>query len=268
VAGQRLADHGDEVSVDLVAEVGSNHNGNGYTAMMLIDEAAKAGATTVKFQHYPDARYGPNSMPRNWLHMLDQHAKNKGVGFLCSVFDQRTLEEYVAGCQPTMVKIASPELTDHRLLHAAADAGLHIVLSTGMSTIGQIYEAWDLVRSYGVDSTLLHCLSSYPAPPDELNLLAMTDLSHYGNYGLSDHTLDPVVAPVTAVALGATMIEKHFTLNRGQDGPDHSYAVDPAGFKQMVDAVRLCEQMLGDGVKRVMPSEDPDARRTEEWRAA
>jgi N,N'-diacetyllegionaminate synthase len=254
--------------VELVAEVGSNHNGDAYTAAELIRVAAKAGASTVKFQHYPDGRYGPNAMPKKWLRVLNEFASVTGVGFLCSVFDQRTLEDYLTECAPTSVKIASPELTDHELLRACANAGLHIILSTGMSTEEQIAAAVSVIEDYRGRVTLLHCVSSYPSPPEEMNLRAMWRLKRYGKIGLSDHTLDPVVAPVTAVALGATMIEKHFTLNRSQDGPDHSYAVDPAGFKAMVDAVRLCESMLGDGVKRVMPSEDPTDRRTEEWRAA
>lgn len=273
MAGQRLADQGDEVSVEIVAEVGSNHNGNGYIAMQLIDAAAKAGADTVKFQHYPDERYGPHVMPKHWLSMLNGHAKARNIGFLCSVFDLQTLEEYVEECDPSRVKIASPELTDHTLLRACVDADLQIILSTGMSTYEEISDAMRIAgRRAARDRnalTLLHCLSSYPASPEELNLYAMGSFRALARkVGLSDHTLDPVVAPVVATALGASIIEKHFTLDRNQAGPDHSYALDPESFKQMVDAVRLAEVMLGDGVKRVMPSEDPTARRTEEWRAA
>jgi N,N'-diacetyllegionaminate synthase len=254
--------------IEIVAEIGSNHNGDPYTACELIRVATRAGASTIKAQHYPNNRYGPNVMPRKWLSTLTKFASVTGVGFLCSVFDHQTLAEYVEECAPTRVKIASPELTDHHLLRSCAQAGLHIILSTGMSTEEQIAAAVSVIEDRGAKVTLLHCVSSYPSPPDEMNLRAMRRLSRYGPVGLSDHTLDPVVAPVTAVALGAVMIEKHFTLDRSQDGPDHSYAVDPEGLKQMCDAVRMAEAMLGDGRKRVMPSEDPGARRTEEWRAA
>ncbi len=250
------------MSVELIAEFGSNWNGDQDIAEDMFDSAASCGADTVKFQHYPDDRYGPHPMSVDDLELFDDFAHQFGVNFLCSVFDGKTLNEYLEACGPTRVKIASPELTDHKLLAACAEAGLHIILSTGMSTEHQISEAVQLVEDKGAKVTLLHCVSSYPAPPTEMNLKAMRRLSRYGPVGLSDHTLDPVVAPVAAVALGATVIEKHFTLDKTQEGPDHSYAVDPDGFKQMVDAVRLSEVMLGDGRKRVMPSEDPTDRRT------
>jgi len=257
------------LAVELVAEIGSNHNGDSGTAMRLIYEAAQAGANTVKFQHYPpDGRYGPHPLGKGWMQGFQIHAKDCGVDFLCSVFDQDTLEDYLVACAPSRVKIASPELTDHQLLRACGNAGLHVILSTGMSTEQQISEAVRVIEETGVSVTLLQCVSSYPAPPEEMNLMAMRRLSRYGKVGLSDHSLNPIVAPVTATALGAVMVEKHFTLDRSQDGPDHGYAVDPEGFGAMVEAVRLCERMLGDGRKRVMESEDPTDRRTEEWRAA
>ncbi len=253
------------MSVEIIAEIGSNWNGDQDEAEDLFEAAAKCGADTVKFQHYPDDRYGPHPMSLDDLDLFDDFARQMGVGFLCSVFDEKTLNEYIEGCSPTRVKIASPELTDHRLLGACADAGLDIILSTGMSTEQQISEAVQLIEDKGAKVTLLHCVSSYPAPPQEMNLRAMRRLSRYGPVGLSDHTLDPVVAPVMAVALGATIIEKHFTLNTAQAGPDHSYAMSPEWFTWMVDAVRMAEQMLGDGRKRVMPSEDPMDRRTVAW---
>ncbi len=249
------------MSVEIIAEIGSNWNGDQDTAEDMFDSAAACGADTVKFQHYPDDRYGPHVMSVGDLELFDDFSHQFGVNFLCSVFDERTLNEYLEACVPTRVKIASPELTDHKLLTACAEAGLHIILSTGMSTEHQIVEAVHVIEDKGAKVTLLHCVSSYPAPPEEMNLRAMRRLSRYGPVGLSDHTLDTVVAPVMAAALGATIIEKHFTLDRSQEGPDHSYAVDPEGFRQMAAAVRLAEVMLGDGRKRVMPSEDPTDRR-------
>lgn len=265
--------------IELIAEVGSNHNGDLDTAKELVCAAAAAGADTVKFQHYPDERYGPHPMPAHWLRYLGVVAESEHVGFLCSVFDERTLTEYVRECRPSRVKIASPELTHHRLLAAARDAGLQIILSTGMSTEEEVYEAIRVCDKGKPDDALytlvLQCVSSYPSPPEEMNLRVIAE----GEWnGLSDHTLDPVVAPVAATAMCFSnllpphrrefLIEKHFTLDKTQDGPDHSYAVDPDGFRRMVDAVRMTESMLGDGLKRVMPSEDPLDRRTAEWRAA
>lgn len=254
------------MSVRIIAEAGSNHNGSYTTAQRLIEAAAKCGCDYVKFQHYPDKRYGPHPMTTHWLEGLNDWADLHSVGFMCSVFDLRTLEEYVDAVPDSPVKIASPELTDDALLKAAAQTGREIILSTGMSTEAQIAHAYVLLLHSPL--TLLHCTSSYPAPPEEVNIRAMGEsLLHEHEYGLSDHTLDPTTAPVAAVALGATTIEKHFTLSRTQNGPDHSYALNPLELADMVRAVRLCEQMLGDGVKRVMPSEDPTARRTAEWRA-
>ncbi len=249
------------MSVEIIAEIGSNWNGDQDTAEDIFEAAAKCGADTVKFQHYPDDRYGPHVMSLDDLDLFDDFARQMGVGFLCSVFDERTLNEYCEACGPTRVKIASPELTDHRLLGACADAGLDVVLSTGMSTEHQIVEAVHVIESKGAKVTLLHCVSSYPAPPEEMNLRAMRRLSRHGPVGFSDHTLDPVVAPVMAVALGATVIEKHFTLDTSQDGPDHFNSLDPRDFREMAYSVRLAESMLGDGRKRVMPSEDPTDRR-------
>ncbi len=252
--------------VEIVAEVGSNHNGDWVTAMDLISTAKDAGADTIKFQHYPPERYGPHPMKVESLSKLQAAAKLVGIGFLCSVFDQQTLEDYLTECAPTRVKIASPELTDHDLLRACADAGLDIVLSTGMSTEEQIAESVAIIEDLGAKVTLLHCVSSYPAPDFEMNLRAMRRLSRYGPVGLSDHSLDPVVAPVMAVALGAVMVEKHFTLDPNQEGPDHRYALGLLDFEAMTAAVYVAEQMLGDGRKRVMPSEDPTDRRTPAWR--
>lgn len=253
------------MSVEVVAEIGSNWNGNYQTAEMIIAEAAICGADTVKFQHYPDERYGPHVLSRDDLIDFSDKAVSHGMRFLCSVFNLRTLRDYVDAVTPTRVKIASPELTDHDLLRACGESGLEVILSTGMSTKDQVFEALNVLYDVDATVTLLHCTSSYPAPPDEMNLKAMKTLSSIASFGLSDHSLDPTIAPVVATALGASMIEKHFTLNRFDQGPDHGYSLDPPYFAAMVAHIRCAEQMLGDGDKRVMPSEDPTDRRTEEW---
>ncbi len=256
------------MSVELVAEVGSNWNGSLETAELLINAVAECGADTVKFQHYPDNRYGPHPIPISWLSHLNHVAKSWNLNFLCSVFDIASLHEYVIECEPTRVKIASPELTYNELLLACVDAGLEVILSTGMSTESEIREATAVLYTadHDVKVTLLHCTSSYPPPLAEMNLNGMLWLSQFANAGLSDHSLDPIMAPVIATSLGASMIEKHLTLDRQQDGPDHAYALDPKDFSVMVAAVRTAEMMLGDGVKQVMPSEDPSDRRNEAWR--
>ena len=243
----------------IVAEIGSNHDGDLAKAYELIDAAAECGADAVKFQHYPDTSFGPVPMPQEWLGDLYDHANAKGVDFLCSVFDARTMREYLE-LEVGLVKVASPELVRDDLLDMIPD-GYEVMLSTGMSTVPQINHAVARLR-YRSTLTLLHCTSAYPPPPSEMNLRAIPTLRElYGlPVGFSDHSLD-VTAPVAAVALGACVVEKHFTLARGGAGPDHFYALEPWSFRRMVGLVRETELMLGDGVKRVMDCEDPTDRR-------
>lgn len=250
----------------VIAEAGSNHNDNLKQALKLVVAAANTGADAVKFQLYRadelyPGQHTPHALPDEWLPILQNAARECGIDFLCSVFSPSTLDAYLE-IGPTAVKIASPELTDAKLLTLCADAGLHVYLSTGMSTVRQVDEAACRI-TYPGGMTLLHCVSSYPAPSDEMNLAAITWLrERYGfPVGLSDHSLDADTAPVMAVALGATVIEKHLTLSKFQAGPDHHYALEPAEFGWMVQRVRLAASMRGDGVKRVMPSEDETDRR-------
>lgn len=248
------------MTVEVVAEVGSNWNGNLRTLDKLAIEVASAGADTLKVQHYPPA-LGPHPFTKLQLRQARQIAHSHGLKFLASVFDQRTLDEYLDVCDPDRVKIASPELTRDDLLEQLPP--LVVLLSTGMSTLEQIDHANEILDGDADSLVLLHCVSAYPAPPREMNLRVLKAMkARYGHpVGLSDHSLNPTVAPTAAVALGAILVEKHLTLSRDQKGPDHAYALGPAGFADMVSAVRACDRMLGSGKKRVMPSEDPTDRR-------
>lgn len=248
------------MTVEVIAEIGSNWNGDMGVLNQLAEVAARAGAATVKVQHYPD-QLGPCPFTPAQLATAKGLIRAWDVGFLASVFDQRTLDDYRTVCKPARVKIASPELTKDDLL--AELGGLEVLLSTGASNLRQVRHATSLLNRVDATSvTLLHCVSAYPAPPDHMNLRAMVTLTGLAtSVGLSDHTMHPYAAPVAAVALGATVIEKHLTLSRDGDGPDHPYALEPDEFTNMVDAIRLTESMLGDGLKRVMPSEDPHDRR-------
>jgi sialic acid synthase SpsE len=271
--------------VFVIAEAGSNWRAGSperdrKLAEALIDAAADAGCDAVKFQTYrAETVYVPNAgesdyladagirqsisdvfrdleMPYELIPHLAHYCVQRGVEFMStpfSVADFEAVDPYVA-----RHKIASFEITDLRLLQAVAQGGKPVILSTGASTPEDVETALATLRDNGAGSIcLLQCTSSYPAPPESLNLAALPWLSErYGvSVGLSDHSLDPVVAPVAAVALGAVVIEKHFTLHRALPGPDHSFAITPEELTRLVEAVRLSETMRGAGEKIVAEAE-------------
>jgi N,N'-diacetyllegionaminate synthase len=270
----------------VIAEAGVNHNGDMALARQLVEAAAAAGADAVKFQTFsasnlvsvdaPKATYqtiNDNSgSQRQMLERLElspeQHLElakychHCGIGFLSTAFGLSELEmllELGIGA----IKVASGEITHRPLLEAMAAAAaarkLPVYLSTGMSTMGEVEEALQVFLEAGLSRsqvTLLHCLSAYPAPEEQINLYALNTLaSAFGcPVGYSDHTLG-VTAPVAAVALGALVIEKHLTLDVNLSGPDHRASLEPNQFAEMVAAIRTCERMLGDGIKQPQPAE-------------
>lgn len=195
-------------------------------------------------------------MPYELVAELAAHAQARGIEFMSTPFslaDLEAVDPYVR-----RHKIASFEISDLGLLEAAASTGKPIILSTGASTLEDIETALDALRASGAtDICLLQCTSSYPAPPESLNLSVIPQLAaRFGvDVGLSDHSLDPVVAPVAAVALGATVVEKHFTLHRALPGPDHAFAVAPDELTSLVRAVRLAAQMRGSAHKDINQAE-------------
>ncbi len=259
--GSRLIGQG---PVYVIAEVGSNHDGSLDQAKRLICVAAEAGADCVKFQLYRADTLYPGShtagaVPDEWLPELKECCAGHGVEFLCSVFCMDTLAAYLE-VEPSAVKIASPEATDIELLAAVYESGLPAFVSTGAMD-WEMLDKTELVL--GGPHVLLHCVSSYPSPARQMNLRAIPAMiERYGvPVGLSDHTSNPALAPAVAVALGACVIEKHITLDRRAVGPDHSFALEPTAFGLMVKNVHVAQRMLGDGVKRVQPSEDATDRR-------
>jgi N,N'-diacetyllegionaminate synthase len=270
----------------VIAEAGVNHNGDLALARQLVEAAAAAGADAVKFQTFsaadlasadaPKAAYqteneGAGSQ-RQMLkrlelsaeqhHQLAAHCRDCGIAFLSTAFgipELNLLLELGIGA----IKVPSGEVTHRPLLEAMAAAaaarGLPVYLSTGMCSLGEVEAALqvfleaELPRS---QITLLHCLSAYPAPEEQLNLRALTTMaSAFGcPAGYSDHTLG-LTAPVAAVALGAAVIEKHLTLDTNLPGPDHRASLEPDAFAAMVAAIRSCERMLGDGIKQPQPVE-------------
>ncbi len=260
----------------VVAEIGNNHDGNLRNAEAMIAAAAEAGADAVKFQthiaeaemlestpsapHFPEPRYP--FMERMQLTLEDHlrlkaFAEERGLLFFSSPFSVEAvalLEE--VGVE--LYKIASGEVTNPPLIEAIACTGKPVLLSTGMSGLEDIDAAAAILRDAGSELVVLQCTSTYPCPPELVNLRAMPALgARLGvPYGLSDHT-PGIVTSIAAVALGATVIEKHFTLSKRLYGPDHHASLVPEELKQLVDAIREVEAALGTGEKQRDPALDP-----------
>ena len=267
----------------IIAEAGVNHNGDMALAKQLIDVAADSGADLVKFQTFnADRQVTQAAAKANYqLHQTDQaetqhamlrrlelseamhhtliaHCAARGIGFFSTGFDIPSLD-LLRGLGQTLFKIPSGEITNLPYLRHVGQWGGPLILSTGMATLGDIEVALDaLVRSGTALSaiTVLHCTTEYPTPMADVNLRAMLGIQAALGVavGYSDHTPGIEVA-TAAVALGATIIEKHFTLSRNLPGPDHQASLEPAELSAMVRAVRNIEVALGDGVKRMSASE-------------
>ena len=246
--------------------------------MKMVDAAADAGADAVKFQTFrteklvakgaKKAEYQKDGTDEDQYHMLKRlelgpddlrkvqaRCLERGIEFLSTPFDLESLDLLV-GMGMSAVKIPSGELNDTRLLKAVRDTGLPVILSTGMGSLEEIDRAVELFRSKGVPLILLQCTTSYPAPFETLNLNAVKTLRERYNVptGLSDHS-EGTSASIAAVALGASVIEKHFTLDRRMPGPDHKASLEPSELKVLVSQIRNVEKALGDGVKRPFPQE-------------
>jgi N-acetylneuraminate synthase len=292
----------------VIAEAGVNHNGSLELALRLIDTAAEAGADAVKFQtfrgtevisrHAPKANYQKQTtgegesqlamvqkleLDADAHHRLVRHCVERGVQFLSTPFDVPSVGLLVSLGVPRL-KIPSGEITNPVLLRAIAATGLPVIVSTGMSTLGEVESALGIIASAYVARnggpvltpagaltspegrailrdkvTLLHCTTEYPAPFGEVNLRAIETMRHaFGlPVGYSDHT-PGIAIPTAAVALGACMIEKHFTLDCSLPGPDHRASLEPRELAEMVRAIRAVEQALGDGIKLPTRSEVPN----------
>ena len=258
----------------VIAEVGSNHDRDLGKARRLIEAAAESGADAVKFQTYSGARIysrktpsfaylepvsgdRPPSellseieLPREWQGELAAHAAGVGIHFFSSPFDADAIAELDALDVPAL-KIASFEIVDLQLIECAAATGRPLLISTGMSTLGEIEEALDAAGRGGARAVgLLQCVSLYPAPDHLANLRAMDTMRQaFGvPVGFSDHTTG-IAVPIAAAARGAAFIEKHLTLDRSSPGPDHPFALEPDELRALVDGVRAAEAALGDGGK-------------------
>lgn len=266
IAGRRV---GPGEPVYVIAEAGANHNRDLGMAKELIDVAADAGADAVKFQTYtgsglysaktprfeylqdersPAELLDSLALPREWQAELASYASSRGISFFSTPFDDEAVDGLAALGVPAM-KVASFELVDLPLIGRVAAVGVPVILSTGMATYGEIEDALDTVaRAGNGDVALLRCASVYPAPAEIMNLRAMATMrAAFGvPVGLSDHTTG-IAVPTAAAALGAELIEKHFTLSRELEGPDHPFALEPEELRAMVAAVREVEAALGNG---------------------
>jgi N,N'-diacetyllegionaminate synthase len=277
----------------IIAEAGVNHNGDLDLARQLIDSAAEAGADIVKFQTFSADRLASRTAPladyqqqaaagRSSQHemlrsleldrpsheVLIAHAEARKIRFFSTAFDLESVR-LLAGLGLDRFKVPSGEITNLPYLKLIGSYRKPVILSTGMATIGEIEAAIDVLETAGVSRqviTVLHCNTEYPTPMVDVNLLAMCTIGRtFGvQIGYSDHTRGIEVA-IAAVALGASVIEKHFTISRELPGPDHKASLEPHELKDMVTAIRNVEQALGDAIKRPTPSESknrPIARKS------
>lgn len=270
--------------VFIIAEAGVNHNGDIVLAKKLIDEAKEAGADAVKFQTFKaglgiskfaqKAEYQKvnHDVEENQLEMvkklelsfaefaeLKEYCEQKSIIFLSTPFDLESIQ-FLNELGISIFKIPSGEITNLPYLIKVAATGKPIIMSTGMSEIQEVKKAVNILKENGSTKiTLLHCNTQYPTPFADANIKAMLELKDIFGLpvGCSDHTLG-IEAPIAAVALGATVIEKHFTLDKNMDGPDHKASLEPDELKAMVSAIRNVELALGDGKKRPSTSELPN----------
>lgn len=269
--------------VIIIAEAGVNHNGSYELAIKMVDEAKRAGADYVKFQtakpelvistFAPKAEYQKETtgaaesqlemckaihLPLTDYKPLKEYCDKVGIGFMSTPFDLVSID-VLEPLDMDYYKIPSGEITNLPYLRKIASKHRPVILSTGMCEVEEVEAALQVLEQGGVkrsDIIVLHCNTEYPTPMADVNLRAMDDLrrSLGVEVGYSDHTKG-IEVPIAAVALGARVIEKHFTLDKTMEGPDHKASLEPDELKAMVDAIRNIEQALGDGHKHVSPSE-------------
>lgn len=257
----------------IIAEMSANHNQDFDRAVKIIEAAKETGADAIKLQTYtPDTLtidcdneyfcigkgtiwegrnlydlYGEAYTPWEWQPKLKDLANDLGLAFFSTPFDH-TAVDFLEQMDVPAYKVASFEIVDLPLIRRIAQTGKPIIMSTGMATLAEIDEAVRTIREVGGEQlALLKCTSAYPASPEEMNLCTIPHLAKAFNVpvGLSDHTLG-IAVPVAAVALGACVVEKHFTLSRDVPGPDSVFSLEPHEFKAMVDAIRIAEKALGE----------------------
>ena len=270
-------------NVLIIGEAGVNHNGDLNIARKLIDVAVEAGVDMVKFQTFiteegitgnaEKAKYQLSTtdkketqfemlkkleLDREAHEELIRYCNHKGIRFLSTAFDHPSID-LLNELNIPLYKVPSGEITNLPYLRHIGRMGKPVILSTGMATLKEVEDAINVLRESGTpkgEITVLHCNTSYPTPMEDVNLKGMLTIRDEleVKVGYSDHTLG-IEIPIASVAMGASVIEKHFTLDRGMEGPDHKASLDPCELKAMVNAIRNIENALGDGVKRPSSSE-------------
>ncbi|MGQ9833882.1 MAG: N-acetylneuraminate synthase family protein [Candidatus Villigracilaceae bacterium] len=279
--GNRMV--GDGHPAYVIAEIGINHNGDIEIAKKMIDAAVHAGVDAVKFQKRtpeictpPEQQKQMRETPWGYITYLeyrykvefsldqyreiDRYCREKGIPWMVSVWDEPAVD-FMEQFDTPAYKIPSASLTDLNLLRYARKTGKPLIISTGMSTMEQIRQAVEVVGQENL--VIMHCTSTYPCEPEELNLKMIETLRReFQNVpiGYSGHEVGLVPSAI-AVALGACMVERHLTLDRAMWGSDQAASVEPGGFEKLVKYIRVTESALGDGVKRVYPSELPSLRK-------
>ena len=241
----------------IIAEAGVNHNGRMDIARQLIDAAVAAGVDYVKFQTFK-TEIKRLELDREKHELLIDYCRQKGIRFLSTAFDLDSID-LLEELGIDLYKIPSGEITNLPYLQKIASKGKPVILSTGMANLGEIEAALGVLYTGGIDPaavTVLHCNTEYPTPLDDVNLRAMHTIAEAFKVpvGYSDHTLG-IEVPIAAVARGAVCIEKHFTLDRSMEGPDHRASLEPEELRQMVHSIRNIERALGRGIKQASPSE-------------
>jgi sialic acid synthase SpsE len=263
-------------STFIIAEAGANHNRDFDQAKALIDVAVESKADAVKFQTYSSetlySKYTPDfagytnisklikdiELPREWQADLKKYSDEKGIEFMSTPFDEQAVQQLV-DLGVKRLKIAGFECTDPRFVTMVLSAGLPTIISLGIgSNFSTMYRIMEIANDKGVkDLTFLHCNNAYPTPAEDVNLDTIRQMAMDSRYktGFSDHTASPLT-PALAVAAGATVIEKHYTLNRRLPGPDHPFALEPDELKLMVDYIRYAERCMGSKQENVISSSE------------
>lgn len=269
----------------IIAEAGVNHNGSLEIAKKMVDAAKKAGADYIKFQtfhahslvipqceaaEYQKENAGETSQAEMLKKLelkfedfreLKDYCDKKEIGFLSTPFDEDSID-FIASLKPDFMKVPSGELTDLPFLRKMAATHIPMIISTGMATPEEIAKALKPFQKEGYaneDIILLHCTTQYPTPMEDVNLLAMKTVSETFGHpsGYSDHTMG-IEIPIAAATLGASVIEKHFTLDRNMEGPDHKASLEPDELAAMVKSIHNVLEALGNGIKEVKDSERPN----------
>jgi pseudaminic acid synthase len=273
---------GDDQPVYIIAEIGSNFDGSLDEAKKLVDAAKNCGANAIKFQSFQVDKivngqafkdlkisfqanwkkpvydvYKEAEFPREWHKSVAEYCREKHITFFSAPYDKEAVDLLDEIGVPAF-KVGSGDLNFLSLIEYIAKKQKPMILGTGASTIGEVEDAVNIIRNVGNNEIiLLHCVTNYPSPIEQSNIRVMATLREgfQCNVGYSDHSQGCIV-PLGAVALGACMIEKHFTLDKTKQGPDHPFAMDVSDFKEMVTNVRLLEKALGSSVKKPVPAEN------------